>query len=300
MKPILEQIDLRDSKSILAFHYANKDFDAPWHFHPQHELTYIDESSGTKFIGDFVGPYEAGELVLLRSNLPHCWKNNTLQNGQAKSIVVQWNKGVFAKVPELEPMFEMLKIASRGILFSSESVSALVPKVKRLPSYDGPVLYVELLTILTQLSTCTYHPLSENNFMDDLPSEYSSRIARIHDFVEAHFQRKIYLKELADLINMSEQSFSRFFSKMMGRPFFTFLNEYRVNMASRMLVDTDWSVSRIGFSCGYESLTFFHKQFNKFKGISPSKYRKAYASPNAYFPPSFQNSDKGSKNPIIK
>ena len=64
---------------------------------------------------------------------------------------------------------------------------------------------------------------------------------------------------------MSEQSFCRFFSKMMGRPFFTFLNEYRINMASHMLLDTDWTVAEISFAAGFESPAFFHKQFNKYK-----------------------------------
>ncbi|MEN0049452.1 MAG: AraC family transcriptional regulator, partial [Bacteroidota bacterium] len=130
--------------------------------------------------------------------------------------------------------------------------------------------------LLLQLSDCPYQTLSEASFKDDLPDEYNSRMSRIHDFVETAFPRKIYLKEVADLVNMTEQSFARFFKKMMGRSFFTFLNEYRVNIASRMLIDTDWSVAEIGFKCGYESLPFFHKQFNKFKETSPSRYRKQF------------------------
>ena len=130
--------------------------------------------------------------------------------------------------------------------------------------------------MLIELTAFDGSPLSENSFREQLPTEHSNRISRIHDFVETQFQRKIYLREVAQLLNMSEQSFSRFFSKMMGRPFFTFLNEYRVNIASRMLVDTDRSVAEIGFACGYESLPFFHKQFNKFKKVSPARYRKRF------------------------
>ncbi len=278
MKPVLEHIRLKETESIFAFHFEAANFDAPWHFHPQHELTYIEESRGTKFIGDYVGPYEAGELVLLRSNLPHCWKNDTLQEEPSRSTVIQWNKGIFAEVPELRSMFRMLKVSSKGILFSREEVKMLIPLIRQLPALEGYVQYVQLLSVLVQLSSCSFETLSENDFIDDLPVEYSSRIAQIHDFVEGQYHRKIYLRELAVLVNMSEQSFSRFFSKMMGRPFFTFLNEYRINMASRMLIDTDWPVSNIGFNCGYESLTFFHKQFNKFKGMSPSKYRKKYSA----------------------
>ncbi|MEM9918361.1 MAG: AraC family transcriptional regulator [Bacteroidota bacterium] len=281
MKPILEQITLGEKRSIVAFNYSDASFDAPWHFHPQHELTYIKESVGTKFIGDYVGPYEPGELVLLRSNLPHCWKNHAQKGRKAESTVIQWNKEIFVGVPELGRVNEMLKFASKGLLFSAQDTASILPKVQQLPSMQGAELYVELLSVMVQLSNCVYRSLSEASFMDDLPSEYNSRMAKIHEFVDTQFQRKIYLKELAELVNMSEQSFSRFFSKMMGRPFFTFLNEYRINMASRMLIDTDWSVSEIAFACGYESPPFFHRQFNKFKKESPSKYRKRYTRSSA-------------------
>lgn len=276
MKPVLEQIHLGTSQSILAFHYADKSFDAPWHFHPQHELTLIEESTGTKFIGDYVGPYQVGELVLLRSNLPHCWKNQVEDGRLARSVVIQWEKGIFANVPELAPLLILLRNAARGLLFASADVKELIPQVQELPQQKGQELYVELLSLLLHLSDCNYQTLSENRFIDDLPAEYSDRMSKVHDFVELNYQRKIYLKELAELVSMSEQSFSRFFSKMMGRPFFSFLNEYRINIAGRMLVDTDWSVAQIGFACGYESLPFFHKQFNKFKRESPSKFRKRH------------------------
>ncbi|RRQ48604.1 AraC family transcriptional regulator [Maribacter algicola] len=276
MNPILEAIPLGKEKSILGFQYEAPNFETPWHFHPQHELTYIEESVGTKLIGDFVGPYEPGELVLLHSNLPHCWKNINTSEKESKSIVVQWNKGIFSKVPELDAVFDMLRQASKGILFDKKDSARLLPLLQNLPFLEGSELYMQLLQLLTQLSKCSYETISASSFMNDLPTEHGSRMSKTHDFVANNYQRKIFLKELADLVNMSEQSFSRFFVKMMGRSFFTFLNEYRINMAVRMLLDTDYSVSQIGYTCGYESLPFFYKQFNKFKGSSPLVYRKRY------------------------
>lgn len=278
MKPALEHIELGTEQSILAFHYTDKRFDAPWHFHPQYELTYIKESIGTKFIGDFVGPYEPGELVLLNANLPHCWKDQAGQEARARSTVIQWNEGIFVSLPELDSLFRMLQTAAQGIIFDKTESLALIPKLDRLPLLAGSTLYMDMLALLLELSTCSFTTLSNARFTQDLSQEFSSRMAKIHDFIELQYHRKIRLQELASLINMSEQSFSRFFSKMMGRPFFTFLNEYRINVAGRMLIDTDWSVAQIGFTCGYESLPFFHKQFNKFKGETPSRYRKRYAS----------------------
>lgn len=276
MKPYLEPIPLGEEQSILGFHHEAPNFETPWHFHPQHELTYIEESVGTKFIGDFVGPYEPGELVLVRSNLPHCWKNVPNTKLKSRSVVIQWNKGVFPQIPELQGIFELLRVAAKGILFDQTETVHLIPMIRELPNLKGHEGYIRLLEILSKLTSCTFRTLSERSFIDDIPTEHGSRMSTVHEFVSEQYGRKIFLKEVADRVSLSEQSFSRFFSKMMGRSFFTFLNEYRINMASRMLLDTDYSVAEIGYGCGYESLPFFHKQFRKFKGCSPLVYRKKY------------------------
>ena len=182
----------------------------------------------------------------------------------------------FPKVPELQLVFDLLRTAAKGILFDRKETEKLIPSIKNLAILDGHELYIQLLEILSLLAKCSYQTLSEASFIDDLPTEYGSRMSKVHEFISDNFSRKIYLKEVADRVNLSEQSFSRFFSKMMGRSFFTFLNEYRINMAVRMLLDTDSSVSQIGYACGYESLPFFHKQFNKFKSCSPLVYQKKY------------------------
>lgn len=277
MKPILEPIYLGQQKTITVFRYEEANFEAPWHFHPQHELTFIESSFGSKFIGDYVGPYEPGELVLVRSNLPHCWKNQEQENVPSKSIVIQWNKGVFAKVPELDALFEMFTAASRGIIFDSREISPLVSKIKKLVLLNHDELYIEFLRLLIKLSKCQYKTLSESSFVDDIPFEHNNRITKVHDFIENNFGRKIYLREVAEVVKMSEQSFSRFFNKMMGRSFFTFLNEYRINMASRMLLYSDKSVSQIGYDCGFESPPFFFKKFNEIYKLSPTKYRKKHS-----------------------
>ncbi|MEM9886744.1 MAG: AraC family transcriptional regulator [Bacteroidota bacterium] len=276
MKPIFQQIAIEQEQSIIAFYYNKDIFEAPWHFHPQHELIYVKNSTGTKFVGDYVGSYLPGELVLLRSNLPHSWKNYKQADNRAQSVVVQWEKGIFAQVPETSKLFKMLRTAAKGILFEADEVRDLIPMMTKMLDLEADDLYLQLLALLLKLADCKHPTLSAASFTDDMPTEYGSRIAKVHDFVELHYARKIYLKELAELVNLSEHAFSRFFSKVMGRPFFQFLNEYRVNNASRMLIETDRSVAEIGYASGYESLTFFYKQFAKFKGVSPLKYRKRY------------------------
>ena len=46
---------------------------AKWHFHPEYELHFIITSNGKFFIGDHIGSYGAGNLILTGPNLPHNW-----------------------------------------------------------------------------------------------------------------------------------------------------------------------------------------------------------------------------------
>ncbi len=274
MRPVLEQIGFGVEQSISAFEYCRQDFVTPWHFHPVHELTFIDASSGTKFIGDYVGPYEEGDLVMIHANLPHCWKNQKRQNGLSRSIVIWWEERLFQKIPELASVRSLINHSKRGIQFKSQDLSEIVSKIRTLSTARGSRLFYQLLEILIALTEADYTMLSSGAQVGYGLQTHSSRMQAIHDYLEINYQQKIYLSDLAQLLSMSEQSFSRYFSKVMGRPFFSFLNEYRINIASRLLLDSDYSISSIAYACGYDSLPHFHRQFVKFKGKPPARFRK--------------------------
>ena len=53
-----------------------------------------------------------------------------------------------------------------------------------------------------------------------------------------------------------------------------YLTLYRIEKASRKLINTDSSVTSIAFSCGFNDLSYFIKTFKKVKGITPAKFRK--------------------------
>lgn len=227
-------------------------------------------------MGNDVGAYQPGELVLLGSNLPHCWKNQLSNPTRARSTVVQWNQGVFPTLPELAPIQKLLEAAERGIVFSDEVIAPLYSVIVQLPDLSGPELYLGLLTTLNHLAGLPYVLLSSTAFSSSYPDEDGGRLAIVHELIDKRYPEKITLKELAATTNLTEQGFSRFFSKMMGRPFFSYLNEYRTKAASRFLLETDRSVAEIAFACGYESLPFFFRQFKKYQTVSPSQFRKSH------------------------
>lgn len=277
MKAVYEKVNFQSGSSIKAFAVESDRFDAPWHFHPEFELTYILESHGMRYVGNNLSDFHPGDLILLGSNLPHCWINEDPNMTPSKAIVIQWHPELFNIIPEFEEIKRLLNKANRGLKLSVDSPDAILPHLNEMPRLKPLQRLLTLSQVLSELALrATTTQLAGDSYDSDLSSTTNNRIEVIQEYVRAHYMTKIKLADISGKLNMTEQAFSRFFSKVMNRPFFVFLNEYRCNIASRLLLETDLQVTEIAFKCGYESLPFFYQQFRKFKEHSPREFRKMY------------------------
>lgn len=118
--------------------------------------------------------------------------------------------------------------------------------------------------------------LSTSEFTPNLNRKANNRIDKVYDFVRENYDKKIKLENVSSLVSMGDEAFCRFFKKSLNKSFFTFINEYRVNIACKLLIETNKQVSQIAYECGYESLPFFYRQFQKFMNCSPLVFKKKY------------------------
>ena len=277
MKAILEKIDLKDDESIHAFIFSKSEFDAPWHFHPEYELTFILKSTGIRYVGNNVSDFDEGDLVLIGSNLPHCWKNENRTNTESKSLVIQWDKQIISDLPSFKSIRKLLEKSQRGLKIPSESNPHLIELMCEVLNNTSLKRYLKLIELLSAIAEIKdLQVLAGDSYSYNLSDSSISRLETVQSYVRNNYMNKITLLDIASELNMNEQSFSRYYSKSMNRPFFVFLNEYRVNIASRALLETDKQVAEIAYQCGFESLPFFYRQFKRFKDVSPLQFRNMY------------------------
>lgn len=281
MKAYYEKIIPEESSSFKAYTYEKREFDAPWHYHPEFELTYILSSQGVRYTGNHFENFEQDDFVLLGPNVPHCWKNTGMQSRKAGAIVFHWDSTLlgtgWTEKREFRAIGRMLQSSERGLRFDREVAIGMKTKLQRLltmPSFNKLISFLEILDELS--STDKWQPLCEPSFHEQLNLDDHERINSIYHFVRTKYGEKITLNDISNEVHMGRESFSRFFSKIMNKPFFSFLNEYRINVACKLLIESDQPVKEVCYSCGFESLPFFHRQFKKYKGNSPHQYRGAW------------------------
>ena len=89
---------------------------ARWHFHDEYELHLITATSGKAFVGDWIGPFHPGHLVLCGPRLPHNWVSIDLPEGGVaeRDLAIQFSHEPIAHAAELIPeLAEVLPVARR-------------------------------------------------------------------------------------------------------------------------------------------------------------------------------------------
>lgn len=281
---ILREITpLTQSDCFTYFYRAKSEFDFPLHYHDEVELNFIKNARGAKrIIGDHVEEIGDIELALVGPGMPHGWFGSGFKKNQIEEITIQFHKDFFdekfLQKNQLSFIRNMLIRSLRGILFSTETILRLEPRIYGLGKKQGFDSVLELMSIMHDLSISRdFRILSGAGFSDTEVFSYNSRrIEKVMEFIHTSFNKQISLGEAAKIASMTESAFSRFFKLRTGMTFIDCLTEVRLGHASRMLISTTKTIAEIAYSCGFNNISNFNRIFRKKKSCTPRELRESY------------------------
>jgi AraC-like DNA-binding protein len=256
----------------------------PLHFHTEIELTYILQSHGTAFIGDYIGTFQPGDVFLLGEKLPHNFKNareffvnDTTLNAEALVFHFDPNflgADIWTK-PEMKDIVHLLQVARKGALLTGDTLTRVQQMMKDMIDLSKVNRLLSIIQILDVISTSaeykilsTFLPSSSFSYAD------AEKLNKINSYTMMHFREKIPLKTIASVANMNPSAFCRYFKMRTKRSFSQFLIELRLQQATNMLLDSTLTIDRISLECGFESPSYFYRTFKKYKGVTPAAYQK--------------------------
>jgi AraC-like DNA-binding protein len=266
---------LREVENILAPDRVEKvkGEGTHWHFHVEMELTLFTSGSGTRFVGDHIGAFAPGDLVLLGERLPHYWYTRQGSSG----LSVQWHFPLghaFWAFPETTLLTELFQQAGRGLHLSGETAEKVSRWMQELAAVEG----VDQLALLLRILACIRRApveeltaLSSRTLALAAESHYQQAIDKAVRHLAANFREEVRLEEILKLTHLSRPTFARQFKKLSGHTLSEFLNRLRLQAACR---ESDHSILEIAMRCGFTQVSFFNRLFRRMMGESPSGYRR--------------------------
>jgi AraC-like DNA-binding protein len=282
MKAILETIPRDARHSFGFFDYQEKDrFRCPFHYHPECELTLVVHSTGQRYIGDHIGRFAEGDLVLMGPNLPHSYINDRKSPARAHSRCLQFLPDClgagFLQCGEARGIRALLEKSRLGLSFHGRVRDQTAAALGRLDDLEGMERLISFLEILRLLAASReFRPLATPGYSPARVLYQGERINRACDLITRKFRDPITQAEAARAARMSPPSFSRFFRRATSKTFRAFLNEVRIGHATRALLETDRTVAEICYDSGFSNLSNFNRQFLRLLKSPPRAYREKF------------------------
>ncbi len=283
MIPNFEKIESNVNHSFHINHLKVDFFPSLRHYHPEVEILLIEQGTGIRFVGDSAEPFAPGDLVMIGPNVPHEWcSDKNSKTKQSEAIYILFNPEIlginFWNLPETKIILKIIQQSERGIKLKGETRDEVALLMKTIDTSYGFSRIKILLNILELIAfTNEYQYLASPNIQNSIDDRDTKRLNDVHKYIIENIHQEISLDKAASIANLSKPAFCRYFKKRANKTFIQFLNEIRIGQACRLLVNENFSVAEICFSCGFVNISYFIKQFKKITGYTPLGYRKKFA-----------------------
>jgi len=277
----ISQLSEKDCFHIVERHKSV--FTYPIHRHKEFELNFVQHGKGVRrIVGDSVEEIGDYDLVLIGGeNLEHVWEQGNCKSPDIREITIQFPKemttSTFMNRNQFASIYKMLRSAEHGVAFSTDAIMKVYGILDSVVAHnDGFLQLLDMLKMLYELSRSDYRQLSSSSFANASRDKESRRIKTVKQYINDHYAEDLSLTDLAALIGMSPSAFSRFFKQRTNKTLSSYINDIRLGVAARALVDSTQNISEICFSSGFNNLSNFNRAFKQKRGVSPKDFRAIY------------------------
>ncbi|RAK06694.1 AraC-like DNA-binding protein [Halanaerobium saccharolyticum] len=252
------------------------------HYHNQFEIYYLLKGERNYFINQRSYHVKKGDLVLINKNILHKTSTIDQENPEHERILIQFDQNFFSSLaPEMEAaeLFKIFKKKENVLSLNPEQQLWLEEELFKLTAENKKTntpenkLYIKMMIveILIFIKRISLKSASKNL---DYPDQKHKNISKIAAYISQNYQKSLTLSELASKFNYSSAYLSRAFKEVTGFNFVEYKNNIRIKEASKLLQQSNLSVTEIATEVGFNNITHFGRIFKEFTDLSPLEYRK--------------------------
>ncbi len=267
---------------VLCEEIRGADFGCVWHCHPEVEITWVRRGGSLRWVGDDISPIQRGEIVMLGSDLPHDYRNDTLsgrRQSNVHAVVVQFSPALFAEswlekgcMTKVKKLLQRARFGLRVSGSTRDRAARLLGLIAQTRGLERFVCLIQLLSLLA--ASGDLRQLAAADFKLGGRGATLDRLGPVCTYIEDHFCEPLYLADLAKRGGMSESTFRRLLKQGTGRTLPEYINELRIAHACRLLAETERTASEIAHQCGFVTDTHFQCAFRKLHSQTPLAYRQ--------------------------
>lgn len=253
-----------------------------YHWHHEFEFLLLTEGNASFQLDEKTVDLYAGDAIFINSGSLHSASALSFESGCTFYAVV-FDRTFLASFNEhintsyIQPIIDKQLIFTTTYSLNIPWQSDILTRLHELFSLNEtkPTGYELLLKVkLFEIwYLCFLH--AQTNAQKARSSQ-QELIKQVLSYVHTYHDEKITLKELADLVCMSEGQFCRFFKQYTHQSPFTYLKSYRIKYSCELLRQSNKKIAEIAMLSGFDNVSYFNKTFRSFMDCTPLEYRHRY------------------------
>lgn len=245
------------------------------HYHDEIELLKVNQgrmgcvAAGEKF------EISPGETLFINSRVPH--ETACLTDGTC-SVLVQFNADTFfgETAPAVHYLSRLLDTGSARakLLCADSDLSCCVDNAVREYAQKKDAYEMYIRSYICQILGFLYREgllMDSEQFFD---SKTIGRVLPALHYIESNYAEALTLEQLSKQVNLNPCYFCRLFKRATNRTPTEYLNFVRICKSEALLSDVSNSIMDISLAVGFSSVSYFNRSFRRYKGCTPSAYRK--------------------------
>jgi len=179
-----------------------------------------------------------------------------------------WTGQVFQRKPSESQFRRTLKLLASWGVKLDQTVLRGAYFATRVMSREQHGAAVKLLNIFAE-----HLAILSNQILVQRDNAESPMITRAKSFIREHYAEDLSLPQVAQFANTSPFYFCKLFKRATGLTFTKFLSHVRIERSRNLLINPQLRVCEVAYEVGFQSLTHFHRVFQKLLGQTPTEYR---------------------------
>lgn len=252
----------------------------PMHWHSEWEIDYVLSGEGELISGDEHFFCHSGDIVIALPNMLHA---SYPSSKGLRYMAFVFNGSILGAVEKDRSYSECISPIENNIFMPRLKYDSSHPDYYNIRQAMETIVSEALkndagndLMLKSALYSLFYYFSQEKNKRPEDNSDVSltALIRPALEYIIYNYERDISIDELSKMCMLSSSYFMGTFKKAVGMSAIDYLSQLRIQAACGALTSSDDEISKIAYSCGFNNLSNFNRQFRKLKGCSPREFRK--------------------------
>ena len=260
--------------------YEYPDRQVAAHWHSELEFLLVEAGNAVYRVNGTDYPMAAGDGLFINSNRLH--SGASMNGGDFIYAVLQVPPAFFSENPYiatqyLNPLICTESLDSLLLRQGEPWQAAMLERIDQLirVNLERPEFYeLETMRDMYAVLEDLYRHAVPRQILRSTQSAGVAELMQMLDYIQAHFDQRLQLKDIAGAGAMCQSKCCALFKKFLRQSPFTYLQNFRIQKSFLLLSNSQMSVTDVACACGFNGASYFIEVFRRSTGLTPGEFRR--------------------------